>query len=681
MRFAYGLLFALIGLIAPAAGADEGVWTFDRLPAKALQDKYAFAVPSAALSDLRGAAVRVLGVGSGAFVSGDGLVLTNHHVAMSCISRLSSAGDDLVGSGFEARTRAAERRCPGGEVRHLQSTQDVTEAVRAAVRSRDPAAANAERKAAIATIEKECNARTGLLCEVVTLYRGASYHLYRYRVWSDVRLVFAPAERDASFGGDFDNFVYPRFDLDIAFLRVYDGGEPVKTPFLRFATVGVEEGDLVFTAGHPGSTDRSITLSQLEFLRDVRFPLRIAKAERQLEVVRGFAAASPESARRASDLQGGYENWLKSMRGEYKALKEPALIEAKRRQEAELRKAFARLAGAPDPWTGVDRAMRAWRPMVKRDLYVDYAFGSLFEQAGTLVELAGESKLPESERLSGYRPSAIPGKVRRVTADSPYYKDLEIARLAGDWQQALEELGKDDPYIRRVLGDKTPLEAATFVVVGTRLDEAQERKRLLDGGAAAIAASTDPLIVLSRDVYPMRRSVARRYEVDVESPSLLAGETLERVRYGLYGADAYPDATFTLRLGYGTVRGYDADGILTPWRTNFWGRYARSAAFGGKPPFDMGAQWIERRGRLEMSTPLDFVATLDLAGGSSGSPVVNRKGEIVGVVFDRNLEGLGGRFAYTDRKARAVIVDSRGIIEALAKLYDARELLTELGVR
>jgi hypothetical protein len=268
--------------------------------------------------------------------------------------------------------------------------------------------------------------------------------------------------------------------------------------------------------------------------------------------------------------------------------------------------------------------------------------------------------------------------VLRVTADEPVYKDLEIARLAGNWQEALDILGKDDPFVRRVLGDKTPLAAATAVIDGTRIDQLQERKRLLDGGAAAVAASMDPLIVLARDIYPMHRRLAKFREVEIDTPILRAGDELERMRYELFGTDAYPDATSSLRLSYGTVRGYDADGVLTPWQTNFWGLFGRSAAFGAQPPFDLPPRWTERQRNLDLSTPLNFVATLDIIGGNSGSPVVNRNGELVGLVFDGNLEGLGGRFAYTDEKARAIAVDSQAIIEALTKIYDARELLAEI---
>jgi Peptidase S46 len=668
-------------LVVAAAEAEEGVWTFDNLPSKVLQTKYGFATPSPSLAALRLSAVR-FGGASAAFVSGDGLLLTNHHVALACVQKLSTAGEDLVRNGFFARTRAAERPCPGTEIKHLDSTQDVTAAVRSAVRSTESAVANAERNAAIAALENECKEKTGFRCEMVTLYRGGAYHLYRYRVWTDVRLVFAPESRVAFFGGDADNFVYPRFDLDFALARVYDHGRPVKSPhYLRWVTTGVKDGDLVFAAGHPYSTDRLITLSQLEFDRDVRYPLMIASAKRQIQVLQEFGARSSEATRRAADRLFGTENWLKAMTGEYKALQRPALMAAKANDESLLRRSFVATPGRVDPWAAIEAATRKEGDQIKAAWAVGYGYGTLFDTVGTIVELANESTLPEAERLASYRPSAIPRLMLRVAADEPIYKDLEIARLTGYWQEALDILGKDDPFVKRVLGDKTPLAAATAIIDGTRMNELQERKRLLDGGLAAVAASTDPLVELAREIYPMRRRVAKLHEVDVETPTLQAGDELERTRFELFGTDAYPDATGSLRLSYGTVRGYDADGVLTPWQTNFLGLLGRSAAFGAQPPFDLPSRWSERRRNLDLSTPLNFVSTLDIIGGNSGSPVVNRNGELVGLVFDGNLEGLGGRFVYTDDKARAIAVDSRAIVEALTKIYDARDVVREITRR
>jgi len=663
------------------AGADEGVWTFDSPPAKALQSGYGFTPSAEWLDALRLSAVR-LGGGSGSFVSANGLVLSNHHVAMGCLQALSTAADDIVRNGFYARTRAEERPCPGLDLRRLESTEDVTGKVRAAVKSTDDGVATAERNAAIAALENECREKTGLRCEMVTLFRGAAYHLYRYRIWNDIRLVFAPEARLGDFGGDPDNFVFPRFDLDFSLLRVYENGEAIKpTHFLKWAKSGVKDGDLVFAAGHPGSTDRLATVAQLAYDRDIRYPLMLASANRARKVLQEYSARSPESARRAADILVSTENWLKATTGAYKSLREPELMAAKTDEEARLRKSYVPVAGQTDPWVKIEMATGKRARDAKSRWAVGYGFQTLFGVGGQIVELANETVLAAADRLPEYRASRVPLIVHWHSADRPYYKDLEIARLAGIWQEAIDLLGKDDPFVVRVLGNKTPLAAATQAVEGSQLDQVAERRKLIDGGQAAVMASTDPLIVLAREVYPLRRQLEKRHEVEVETPTLQGGDELEKIRYGLYGTDAYPDATFSLRLSFGKASGYDADGMLMPFQTNFAGLYARSFAFAGRPPFDLPARWLEKQRDLDLATPLNFVSTLDLIGGNSGSPVVDRNGDLVGLIFDLNLEGLGGRYAYTDRKARAIAVDGRAIVEALTKVYGAIPLAAELSGR
>ena len=675
-----GAFVAVLATSGPA-GADEGVWTFDSPPAETLQSRYGFTPSVDWLDALRLSAVR-LGGGSGSFVSADGLVLSNHHVAKGCLQALSTGADDIVRNGFHARTRAEERPCPGLDLRRLESTEDVTARMRAAVKATDDAAATAERNAAIATLERECREKTGLRCEMVTLYRGAFYHLYRYRIWNDVRLVFAPEARLGEFGGDPDNFVFPRFSLDFSLLRVYENGEAVKPAhFLRWAKTGVEDGDLVFAAGHPGSTDRRATVAQVVYDRDIRYPLMLASANRARKVLEEYSARSPESARRAADRLTGTENWLKAMTGVYKSLREPELMAAKTAEEARLRASYVATGGQPDPWTKIEAAMARGARDAKSRWVVGYGFRTLFGVGGQLVELANEAALADADRLPEYRASRVPEIVHRLSADLPYYKDLEIAWLAALWQEAIDLLGKDDPFVVRVLGGKTPLAAATAAVEGSRLDQVAERRKLIDGGKVAVIASTDPLIVLARDVYPMRRRLEKAYEVEVETPTLQAGDELEKIRFRLYGKDAYPDATFSLRLSFGKVSGYDADGMLMPFQTNLAGLYARSFAFAGRPPFDLPARWLEKQRDLDLATPLNFVSTLDIIGGNSGSPVVDRNGELVGLIFDGNLEGLGGRYAYTDRKARAIAVDGRAIVEALTKVYGAIPLADELSRR
>ena len=571
---------------------------------------------------------------------------------------------------------------PGMELRRLEATEDVTERVRARVKSKDDAQATMERNVAIAEVENECKEKTGLRCEVVTLYRGAAYHLYRYKVWNDIRLAFAPEQRLGFFGGDPDNFVFPRFDLDFSLMRVYEKGAAIKPAhFLKWAKAGLKDGDLVFAAGHPGSTDRLLTVAQLVFDRDILYPLMLASANRERKVLQEYSARSAESARRAADNLVSTENWLKAMTGQYKALRDPELMAAKVDAEARSRKSFVPTVDHPDPFAMIEMATGKRARDIKRRWVVGYGYRTLFDVGGEIVELANETTLSEADRLPEYRASKVPRIVHRLSADDPYYKDLEIARVAGYWQEAIDVLGKDDPFVVRVLGNKTPLAAAQEVVEGSHLDQVAVRKKLIDGGMAAVTASTDPLIALARDVYPMRRRLKKAYEVEVETPTLKAGDELEKIRFRLYGTDAYPDATASLRLSYGKVSGYDADGVLVPFQTNYAGLYARSFAFGGKPPFDLPTRWLEKQRDLDLATPLNFVSTLDIIGGNSGSPVVDRNGELVGLIFDGNLEGLGGRYAYTDRKARAIAVDGRAIVEALTKVYGAGPLGAELSGR
>ncbi len=436
--YAFGLALAAAG----AVRADEGVWTFDSPPLKTLQSRYGFTPSVEWLAALRLSAVRIGGA-SGSFVSADGLVLTNHHVAMGCLQALSTETDDVVKNGFHAQTRAEERVCPGLELRRLEATVDVTERVRARVKSKDDAQASTERNVAIADVENECTKKSGLRCEVVTLYRGAVFHLYHYKVWNDIRLVFAPEQRLGAFGGDPDNFVFPRFDLDFSLMRVYENGVAIKPGhFLKWAKTGLKDGDLVFAAGHPGTTDRLLTLAQLVFNRDIVYPLMLASASRGRQVLQAYSERSAESARRAADHLFGVENWLKAMTGEYKALNAPELIAAKADEEARLRKSIVAPADHLDPWKMIELATGQQAREFQRRWVVGYGFKTLFGVGGEIVELANESKLPEADRLPAYRASKIPRIVHRLLADDPYYKDLEIARIAGLWQEAMDLLGK-----------------------------------------------------------------------------------------------------------------------------------------------------------------------------------------------------------------------------------------------
>ncbi|MBI3523808.1 MAG: S46 family peptidase [Betaproteobacteria bacterium] len=676
----YALLCLLLATMTPAH-ADEGMWTFENPPAQALAERYRFSVTPAWLEHLRLAAVNFSGA-SASFVSPQGLLLTNHHVGFACIEKLSKAGSDFVMNGFLARSREQELPCPDTEIKVLQSSEDVSAKVFAAVQpTASDEVANTQRKTAIAGIEQACAKTSKLRCEVVSLYHGALYHLYRYKVWHDVRLVFAPEKQIAFFGGDPDNFVFPRYDLDFAIFRAYQNGQPVKpASYLHWSREGIQEHELVFAAGHPYSTDRLDTVIQLESLRDLHYPLRIASAQRQRAVLTAFAARSPESARRAENNLFGVENRIKALQGEYKALNDGKLMRKKTEEETALRKSYRELAqaGDGDPWRQIAVATSQLDARARELWAVTYGRHTLFSLAGQIVELAHERLLPEGERLEDYREAAIASLLPRLKSNAPIYKDLEIARLAGQWQEAADLLGRDHPFVRRVLGDATPLAAATALIEASKIDRAEQRVRLIEGGVAAVEASTDPLIVLARDIYPMRRALQKFAEIEGETPIKRAAEIIGRARYRAYGDRLAPDATATLRLTFGSVSGYDADGILTPWKTNFLGLQARAAAFDERPPFDLPPRWTQGLRRLAPATPLDFVSTLDIIGGNSGSPVVNRQGEWVGLIFDQNLEGLGNRFVYSDVKARAVAVDARAIMEALVKVYGADDLAREL---
>jgi hypothetical protein len=670
---------ALLAITSLAAHADDGMWTFDNPPVDQVQQRYGVTLTPGLLKHLQHAAVNY--GASGSFVSANGLMLTNHHVALGCIEQLSSASRDLVARGFVANHAAQELRCPGGTAKVLHSTEDVTAAVRQAMSTgQDDEQRNALRKQAIADIEKRCgDAKLGRRCEVVSLYSGSLFHLYRFKEWDDVRLVFAPEFQAAFYGGDPDNFVYPRFALDFALMRVYENGRPVRPPqFLKLADKPLAEGDPVFVIGHPGRTDRLQTLAQLQNHRDVLLPLHMASAEAQQKLLHAYSQRSPEAARQAVDRLFGTENWLKSMRGELSALKEPEVMAAKQADEARFRSAYAGQGLKDDPWADVEAAVARHAAKAKELWAVGYGYKTILTHAGHLVELAYERGLPESQRLADYSDAALPDVERKLKAGAPLYKDLEIARLAGQFSEAQALLGPDHRFVKAVLGSDTPEAAAERWVRGSRLDDVAVRKALLEGAVKAIEASDDPLIRLAREIYPLHREIARFKEEKIDTPIEHAADRLGRARFAIYGRDLPPDATATLRLSYGKVAGYESHGQATPWKTTFGGLLARADSFDGKQPFDLPPSMQKARSRIDNRRPLNFVTTADIIGGNSGSPTVNRRGELVGLMFDSNLEALGGRFIYTDKQARSIAVHADAIVYALEQVYGAAGLAREL---
>lgn len=679
----FGFLAVALGF-AVLAQAEEGMWTFDNPPRQQLQEKYGFTPTQEWLDHIRLSSVRFNDGGSGSFVSATGLVLTNHHVALGQLQKVSSPQKDYVADGFLARTPEEELPCPDLELNVLVSMEDVTARVLAAVKpGMSEKEANDARKAAIAAIERESMEKTGLRSDVVTLYQGGEYWLYRYKKYTDVRLVFAPEQQIAFYGGDPDNFTYPRYDLDMALFRVYENGKPVKPQhYLKWNPEGAKDGELVFVSGHPGSTNRLYTMAQLETLRDVSYPLRLEGIERRLAVARAYAARGKEEARQAAGLIFGLENSKKALTGEYQGLQQPQIFQLKAKQEGELRQ---KVAANPawqkefgQAWEAIEKAEKLYRERAREATYRRLGGYRLPQIALNIVQLVAEVKKPDGERLEGFHESQLPSLKFRLLSPAPIYPQFEEVLLADALKESLEKLGPEDPFVKAALAGQSPEEVAAQVIGGTQLADPEFRKKLIEGGEAAVAASTDPLIALARRVDPILRQERKWYEDTIQSVQRSAGEKIGKARFAIYGKSLYPDATFTLRLTYGTVTGYPYNGTVAPSKTTFYGLYDRAESFDFKPPFHLPQRFLEKREKLHLATPLNFVCTCDIIGGNSGSPVVNRRGEIVGLIFDGNIESLVGRFVFDITANRAVAVHTAGMTEALRKLYDAEFLLQEL---
>jgi hypothetical protein len=677
----------LIAAFAATVVADEGMWTYDNPPLAQLKAKFGFEPTKKWLDDVRLASVRFMDGGSGSFVSADGLMITNHHVGLGCIQNLSAAANDYVKNGYYASTRDKEAPCPGYEVNVLQSTEDVTARVQGTVTPEmtDPQAREA-RKAASAGIENECSAATGLRCNVVTLYQGGEFHLYRYKKYTDVRLVFAPEQAIAFFGGDPDNFTFPRHDLDICLMRAYEGGEPVQpASHLRWTPKGVSEGDLVFVSGHPGSTSRAETMARLEYLRDRAWPFRLEMYKRRLTALRSYAALGEEQKRRALDQIFGYENSQKAIGGYHAALLDAKAMARKAEEEKALRarvaadSALARSVG--DPWATVTAIQQKVAERAMDVRLVGFDGSQLLGIAGQIVQYVAEVGKPNEKRYEEYVDANLDSLRNALLSPAPIHADLEEITLADQYQLALDKLGADHAFVKAALGGKTPAEAAKAAVTGTKLQDPAVRRTLLDGGAAAISASTDPMIVLARRIDPLAREVRKFLEDEVDAPTTRAMEKIAQARWKIQGRTVPPDATFTLRLSYGTVKGYPAEGTTVAPFTTFYGLFDRSLSHGGKEPWALPARWMEKVSSIDGSVRLNFASTNDIIGGNSGSPVVDRAGEFVGIVFDGNVHSLAWDYYFTDEQGRSVSVDARAILEALGKVHGADALVRELTAR
>jgi hypothetical protein len=678
------LPFVLALALAAGAAADEGMWTFDNPPRPRLQQVYGFTASPAWLEKVRLASVRFNDGGSGSFVSAEGLMITNHHVGFQCIQNLSTPEHDYIKEGYRAPGRDKEPACPGYEVNVLLAMEDVTARVQAAVKaSMTDKEAGEARKAIIAAIEKECSDKTGHRCDVVKLYQGSEYSLYTYKKYTDVRLVFAPEEQISFFGGDPDNFTFPRHDLDIAIFRAYEDGKPVRpAAYLPWSKAGSSEGDLVFVSGNPGSTSRLDTMAQLESARDVRLPSVLHYLKHRLAALRAYAAKNAESERRARSPFRSLQNAEKAFEGRRAALQDSNAMAAKAAAEKDLKEKVAAdqaLALATgDPWTQIAAATGKGDSRVAESRYVGFGGSRLLGIAGTIVRYVVEIQKPNGERLEEYVDSNLASLQNQLYSPAPLFDDLEEATLVDQLLDAQERLGKDHPFLKTVLQGKTPAEVVHAVVSGSKLKDPAVRKALVLGGAATVDQSTDSMIALARRIDPLAREVRKWTEDEVQAPITRAGEKLAPARFKVYGKTISPDATFTLRLSYGTVKAYPAAGTLIAPFTTFYGLYDRSASWADKTPWNLPPRYVEKKSTLNLSTPLNFVSTADIIGGNSGSPVINREGEFVGIIFDGNIESLALDYFYTDDVARAVSVDSRGILEALRKVYDAGVLADEL---
>jgi hypothetical protein len=660
--------------------ADEGMWLFNDLPADQLEAKYDFR-PTADWADhLMKASVRFNSGGSASFISSRGLVLTNHHVGADTLYKVSTPENNYYKDGFYARTNEEEIQAPDLELNQLISLEDVTQKVQAAVTAAmSPAEAAVARRAVMAQIEKESQDKTGLRSDVVTLYGGGRYHLYRYKKYTDVRLVWAPEASIAFFGGDADNFEYPRYDLDACIFRVYEDGQPAKIEhFLKWSAGGVQEDELVFVSGNPGRTSRLATVAALKFLRDVRLPFTLNLIRRREILLQQFGLRSPENERRAHDDLFGAQNSRKARNGMLQGLQDPQFMATKEAAEKRLLAAIAqdpKLRGHAEAWKTIERLQPRQAELMNRGVSFNV---SLFQTAQTLVRMEAEDQKPSPQRLREFRDSARESLVQQLFSPAPVYKDLEQAKLADMLAFMVEQRGGDDPLVQQVLAGKSPRTRAAELVQGTRLDDVEFRRQLAAEGGKALGSCDDPMIQLAKLVDPESRKI-RDVQESLDEEERQAYAQIAEATFATQGTSTYPDATFTLRLSYGTVKGYEQDGEQIPPWTTIGGAFDYEQLHGARDPWELPPRWHEHKNAVQPDTQFNFVCTADIIGGNSGSPVVNRDLELVGLIFDGNIQSLPGDYRYDVRQDRAVSVSSQAIRESLQKIYGADRIVAELG--
>lgn len=692
---------ALLGfaMSATATFGDEGMWLYNNPPRALLKERYNFEPTDAWLEHLQKSSVRFNSGGSGSFVSPDGLVMTNHHVGADDIQKLSTKENDLLSNGFFARSRDQELKCKALELNVLQSIRDVTAEVNAAVpEGASPADSFKARQAKIAEIEKAAaDDANGIRADVVTLFAGGAYHLYTFKKYTDIRLVFAPEKQIAFYGGDPDNFEYPRYCLDCAFFRVYENDKPFKTEhYLKWSPNGAKDGELTFVSGHPGRTSRQQTNAELEYLRDTGFPFLMQRLNR-LEVVLGAWVNRSESNRqRGEDELFGIQNSRKARFGGLAGLQDPQLMGRKVEEEKKLRQFIEmqinnRRAKTPEESAMLEAAKNAFDTIaaaekLRAEIFKDFAMlegrggfnSAYFGIARTLVRAAEEKGKAPGERLQEFGDARLPSLEQQLFSDEPFYDDFETLKLADSLSLFASTYGMSNELVQQVLAGKSPRERAFELVSGTKVKDVAERKRLYEGGQAALEGSTDPMIQLVKILDGPSRAIRKRVETEIDEPKRQAYSALAKARFAMQGTNTYPDATFTLRLAFGPVKGFVEDGKEVPAFTTMAGLYERSKDQGNRGSFELPKLWEQKKDSIDLNTPFNFISTADIIGGNSGSPVVNTNGEVVGLIFDGNIHSLVLDFIYDDAKARAVSVDSRAMIEALRKVYDAGSLADEL---
>lgn len=662
--------------------ADEGMYLFNELPREVLQEEYDFDPSQQWADDLRLSSVRFNSGGSGSFVSSNGLVLTNHHVASDTLQKVSTKKQNLIRDGFLASSLEDEIKAPDLELNVLMEIVDVTKRVTAAVTSKDdPEAAAKQRQAAFNTIESESFEATDLRSDVVTLFGGAQYHLYRYKKYTDVRVVWAPETAAAFFGGDADNFEYPRYNLDATLMRVYEDGKPAKIDhFLQWSETPVAADDLVFVSGHPGRTQRIFSVEALEYLRDHRLPFVLDFLRRKEILFQQYRLESEEAARRGRDELFGIQNARKAYTGMLLGLQDPRTIADRRgRQDGLVAAATANAELQPlaSAWQEIAEIQQAKADQLPRSVSLR---SEVFQLALSILLLAQEDQKPNDDRLAEYTDASRDSLLNRLTSTAPLYDDLQRVELADEIALLLERRGMSDPLVVEILAGRSPHQVAAEIIDGTQISDPEQRRALIDGGLDAVKLSNDPAIGLAKLIEPEYRRL-RSTDDQLSEREKQAYAKIARVITAIEGTTGYPDATFTLRLAFGTVKGYTENGKFVEPTTDFAGAFEHAEEHQGQEDFELPETWMKAKedGKIDLSTQLNFVCTADIIGGNSGSPVVNRDGALVGLIFDGNIQSLTSDYLYTDQQARAVSVSGVGIRQALRTIYNAKDLADQLG--